>query len=99
MQKLKKIEADLNVVLFKSIILLIFNDFLQTSSFIQNSHFCLTLCEAHCLNLFLDCSSPGGLRSTLLSFPVRIPSKRHPCDSIVRNSKNISYNRLHLKLN
>ena len=34
-------------------------------------------CATHCRNLFLDCTSPGGFRSALLSFRLRIPSKSH----------------------
>ena len=73
--------------------------YLHPTNFVQNSHFRLTPSETHCLNLFLDCSSPGGFRYALLSFPFRSPSKSYLCDSIERNPKNMSYYRLHLKLN
>ena len=35
----------------------------------QSDHFSLASCETHWLNLFLDCSSPGGFWPALLSFP------------------------------
>ena len=59
----------------------------STSSFssVQCDHFCLTPCETHCLNLFLDCSSPSGFWSALLSFPLGNPSKSYPCNSFGRH--------------
>ena len=42
-----------------------------------------------CLNIFLDCSSPGNFRTALLSFPLRGPSKSYPWNSIVRHPQNM----------
>ena len=50
---------------------------------VQSGHFRLTPRETHCLNIFLDCSSPGGFWSALLSFLLRGPSKSFPWNSIV----------------
>ena len=46
-------------------------------------HFRFTPRETHCFNFLLDCSSPGGFQFTLLSFPLRGPSKGYLWDSIV----------------
>ena len=50
------------------------------TSSIQSNHFSLASCETHCLNLFIDRSSPVDFKSILLSFPLSNPSKTYPWD-------------------